>query len=170
MSERSSGVHLWLVLWKASRAVQAHALRSIEQLPLCASDFAVLEAILHKGPLPVNTIGRKVLLTSGSITVAVDRLEEQDLVERRPHPTDRRARVVHLTAAGRRLITKAFAEHERDMERAVSALEPSERATVIRLLKKLGLAAEREGDGDGKSEESGARRGARRAGGRDPRG
>lgn len=143
MSERSSGVHLWLVLWKASRAVQAHAHRSIEQLPLCPSDFAVLEVLLHKGALPVNEIGRKVLLTSGSITVAVDRLEEQALVERRAHPTDRRARVVHLTAEGRRLITRAFAEHERDMERAVSALDASERATVIRLLKKLGLEAER---------------------------
>src|SRR6185295_20349840 len=89
-AEKASGVHLWLVLWKAMRAVEAHALKSIASQPICGSDFAVLEALLHKGPLPVNVIGRKVLLTSGSITAAVDRLEAQDLVERRAHARDRR--------------------------------------------------------------------------------
>jgi MarR family transcriptional regulator, 2-MHQ and catechol-resistance regulon repressor len=140
-AEDTSAVRLWLVLWKASRAVEAHAHKSIESQPICPSDFAVLEALLHKGPLPINTIGRKVLLTSGSITAAVDRLEAQGLVERRAHPTDRRARVVHLTTAGKRLITGIFAEHERDMERAASALTASERATLIRLLKKIGYKA-----------------------------
>lgn len=142
MYQKASGVHLWLVLWKASRTLQAHAYRSIEQLPMCGSDFAVLEALLHKGPLPVNTIGRKVLLTSGSITVAVDRLEKQGLVERKAHATDRRARIVHLTPAGRALITESFAKHERDMEAAASVLSTGERAQLVELLKKLGLGAE----------------------------
>jgi MarR family 2-MHQ and catechol resistance regulon transcriptional repressor len=141
--EDASGVHLWLVLWKAGRAVQAHAYRSIAAQPIGSSDFAVLEALLHKGPLPVNTIGRRVQLTSGSITAAVDRLEGQGLVARQPHATDRRARVVHLTPGGARLIKGVFAEHTQDMERAAMALSLSERATLIRLLKKLGLAAER---------------------------
>lgn len=139
----TSGVHLWLVLWKASRAVEAHAHKSIAAQPICPSDFAILEALLHKGPMPVNTIGRKVLLTSGSITTAVDRLAAQGLVERRAHTTDRRARVVHLTREGTRLIERVFGEHERDMERAASALSLSERATLVRLLKKLGLDAQR---------------------------
>src|SRR5256886_94185 len=90
-----SGVHVWLVLWKTAQAVEAYAKRSIEHLELCGSDFAVLEALLHKGALPVNEIGRKVLLTSGSITVAVDRLAAKGLVERRTSSTDRRARIVH---------------------------------------------------------------------------
>ena len=80
-----SGVHVFLVLWKALRAAQAYAEKSILELEMCGSDFAVLEALLHKGPLPVNEIGKKVLLTSGSITVAVDRLETKRLVERRAH-------------------------------------------------------------------------------------
>ena len=142
-AEDTSGVHLWLVLWKASRAVQAHAFKSIASQPICGSDFAVLEAVLHKGALPVNAVGRKVQLTSGSITSAIDRLEARGLVERHAHPTDRRTRVVHLTREGKRLITGIFAEHERDMEHAASALSPSERATLIRLLKKVGLDAER---------------------------
>src|SRR5215471_15279708 len=116
-----SGVHAFLVLWKASRAVEDYAEKSIAQLEMCGSDFAVLEALLHKGPLPVNGIGRKVLLTSGSITVAVDRLETKGLVERRASSSDRRARIVHLTKEGRRLITRAYAEHAADMERLASA-------------------------------------------------
>src|SRR5882672_4699501 len=110
------GVHVFLVLWKAARAVQAYAERSVSQLEMCGSDFAVLEALLHKGPLPVNEIGKKVLLTSGSITVAVDRLETKGFVERRAHGTDRRTRVVHLSQSGRKLITRAYADHAADLE------------------------------------------------------
>src|SRR5438093_429969 len=98
-----SGVHVFLVLWKAARAVQSYAEKSITDLEMCGSDFAVLEALLHKGPLPVNEIGKKILLTSGSMTVAVDRLEQRRLVERRAYGTDRRARIVHLTKEGRKL-------------------------------------------------------------------
>ena len=137
-----SGVHVFLVLWKAARAAEGYAEKSIAELEMCGSDFAVLEALLHKGPLPVNEIGKKVLLTSGSITVAVDRLETKGLVERRAHGTDRRARIVHLTKAGRKLITRVYADHAADMERLASAsLTRVERKTLIRLLKKIGYAA-----------------------------
>src|SRR5882724_1402123 len=137
-----NGVHVFLVLWKAARAVQAYAEKSILELEMCGSDFAVLEALLHKGPLPVNEIGKKVLLTSGSITVAVDRLETKGLVERRAHGTDRRARIVHLTKEGRKVITRAYADHAADMERLASAsLTKVERETLIRLLKKIGYEA-----------------------------
>ena len=108
-----SGVHVFLVLWKAARAVESYAEKSITDLEMCGSDFAVLEALLHKGPLPVNEIGKKILLTSGSITVAVDRLEKRGLVERRAHGTDRRARIVHLTMEGRKLITRIYARARR---------------------------------------------------------
>ena len=137
-----TGVHVFLVLWKAARALEAYAQKSISELEIGGSDFAVLEALLHKGPLPINEIGRKVLLTSGSITVAVDRLETKGLVERRAHGTDRRARIVHLTKEGRKLITSAYAEHAADMERLASAsLTATERKTLIRLLKKIGYKA-----------------------------
>jgi MarR family 2-MHQ and catechol resistance regulon transcriptional repressor len=137
-----SGVHVFLVLWKAARAAQAYAEKSVSELEMCASDFAVLEALLHKGPLPVNEIGKKVMLTSGSITVAVDRLETKGLVERRAHGTDRRARVVHLTKEGRKLITRAYADHAADLERLASAsLTRAERETLIGLLKKFGYKA-----------------------------
>jgi MarR family transcriptional regulator, 2-MHQ and catechol-resistance regulon repressor len=137
-----SGVHVFLVLWKASRAAQAYAEKSILELEMCASDFAVLEALLHKGPLPVNEIGKKVQLTSGSMTVAVDRLETKGLVERRAHGTDRRARIVHLTKEGRKVITRVYADHAADMEQLASdSLSRLERTTLIQLLKKIGYEA-----------------------------
>ncbi len=148
-----SGVHVFLVLWKAARAVEAYAEKSILELQMCGSDFAVLEALLHKGPLAVNEIGKKVLLTSGSITVAVDRLEAKGLVERRAHGTDRRARIVHLTKDGRKLITRVYADHAADMERLASAsLTRAERKTLISLLKKIGYEAAAASE---KSEEEG---------------
>jgi len=137
-----SGVHAFLVLWKAARAVSAFAERSVAELEIGGSDFAVLEALLHKGPLPVNEIGKKVLLTSGSITAAVDRLEGRKLVERRPSKTDRRARIVQLTREGRKLITCAYTRHATDLERLASdSLTSAERQTLIRLLKKFGYEA-----------------------------
>ena len=137
-----TGVHVFLVMWKAVHAVEAYAQRSITELEMCGSDFAVLEALLHKGPLPINEIGRKVLLTSGSITVAVDRLESKELVERRASGTDRRAKIVHLTKAGKELIARVYADHAADMERLASAsLTRAERETLIRLLKKIGFEA-----------------------------
>src|SRR5690242_16128570 len=92
--------HLWLVLMKAHQALREHDLRSIEATGLCMSDFLTLEVLLHKGPQPVNVIGEKVQLTSGSITTAVDRLEQKGLVERQLSESDRRIRVVHLTSEG----------------------------------------------------------------------
>ncbi|MFN8579471.1 MAG: MarR family transcriptional regulator [Gemmatimonadaceae bacterium] len=136
-----SGVHTFLVLWRAARAVEMRALGSIETTGLCASDFGVLEALLHKGPLPVNVLGRKLLLTSGSMTTSIDRLVARDLVERRDDPQDRRIRVVALTAAGRRLIKAAFARHETHLDDVVAVLTKEERTTLVNLLRKLGKHA-----------------------------
>src|SRR5437763_12351680 len=86
-------VHLWLVLTKAHHAMRAHAEAHIRSLGICFSDFAVLEVLLHKGPLPVNAIGDLVGLTSGSITTAVDRLERKKFTVRTVAETDRRTRM-----------------------------------------------------------------------------
>src|SRR5438309_11147565 len=138
---KTSGVHLWLIMMKAHEALREHAEKHIHSLGIGFSDFAALEVLLHKGPTPVNEIGRLVHLTSGSITTAVDRLERKGMVERRNDPEDRRARVVHLTAAGRKLISCAFADHSAAMERATSGLTAAEQAEAATLLKKLGLKA-----------------------------
>lgn len=136
----SSGVHLWLLLWKASKTVETRARRSVRAMGLVLSDFGVLEALLHKGPLPVNSLGKKVLLTSGSMTAAIDRLETCGLVERGSDTADRRTRIVHLTYKGENLIRRLFGEHRRDMERAFSHLNERERRSLAALLRKLGRA------------------------------
>jgi MarR family 2-MHQ and catechol resistance regulon transcriptional repressor len=140
-SPDTSGVHVWLVLMKAFQAVMPHAAESIERTELGDSDFRVLEALLHKGPLPVNTLGPKVWLTPGSISVAVERLVKKGLVSRNDQPGDRRVRQVELTAKGRALITRGFLEHAAAMESVVSVLSKTERLTLLRLLKKLGKHA-----------------------------
>jgi MarR family 2-MHQ and catechol resistance regulon transcriptional repressor len=137
-----SGTHLWLVMMKAHRALERLAIRSIESFEVGLSDFGVMELLLHKGPQPVNEIGRRIGLTSGAITTAVDRLESCKLVTREAHPSDRRARVVRLTARGREQAAKLFAGHKAVMDSAANELSKAERATLMQLLKKLGVSAE----------------------------
>ena len=140
-AQDTSGVHVWLVLMKAFQTLMPHAAESIGRTGLGDSDFRVLEALLHKGPLPVNTVGPKVWLTPGSISVAVDRLVKKGLVSRKDHPGDRRVRQVELTGKGRALIVRGFREHAAAMETVVSVLSKNERLILLRLLQKLGKHA-----------------------------
>jgi MarR family transcriptional regulator, 2-MHQ and catechol-resistance regulon repressor len=137
-----SGIHLWLVLWKAGRAVEAQAQRSIARFGMVMSDFGVLEALLHRGPLNAKQLGAKVLLTSGSMTAAVDRLAARGLVRREDDAEDRRACIVQLTATGRRLIERAFAQHRAEMEEALEGFSIDERKALLPLLRRLGRTAE----------------------------
>jgi len=138
----TSGVHVWLVLMKTFHALKAQAEESLNlsETGLGDSDFRVLEVLLSKGPLPVNTIGPKVWLTPGSISVAVDRLERKKLVKRRT-TNDRRVRLVELTVKGRELVAKTFEKHAAAMEKATS-LSKEERWKLLELLKKLGKGAD----------------------------
>jgi MarR family transcriptional regulator, 2-MHQ and catechol-resistance regulon repressor len=141
----TSGVHVWLVLGKAFHALAAHAQGSLKlgRAGLGDSEFRVLEVLLHKGPLPVNTIGPKVWLTPGSISVAVDRLVKKGLVKRK-NTDDRRVRLVELRPKGREVITKTFREHAAAMEEAAEVLSKEERLMLMRLLKKLGKGGDDE--------------------------
>ena len=140
-AKATSGIHLWLVLMKAYRTLFQISAADIARSGLCFSDFAILEILLNKGPMPVNTVGDKAFLTSGSSTAAIDRLTRRGLVRRASVKNDRRARVVHLTANGKKLIAGIFSEHTQVMEQAAHALSHAERASLITLLKKLGKTA-----------------------------
>lgn len=141
-TKRTSGPQLFLSFWKTSRAVMRADQQSIAALGFNSlSDFAVLEVLLHKGPLPVNTIGEKVLLTSGSITSAVQRLEKQDLVTRVRGEGDARVVVVYLTAAGRTLIEKAFDKHAEHLEEIFADLSEIEKNQFLKILKKVRMKA-----------------------------
>jgi len=132
---------LWLVLSRCHRALSRIAERSIEEAGLCLTDFAALEALLHKGPLTITEIQSKVLLASGSMTAAVDRLEKKGLVKRGSDPSDRRAKVLDLTREGRQVVQRAFTSHAAELESAMSVLNAGEKRRLYALLKKLGLFA-----------------------------
>ena len=126
---------------KAMRALTRYAAAGIEDTGLGDSDFRVLEVLLHKGPLPVNTIGPIVDLTPGSISVAVDRLFEKGLVSRVESIEDRRVRIVALTPRGKNLIVPAFRTHVSQMRRVFSDLGPEELRGLEVALKKVGKRA-----------------------------
>lgn len=137
-----SAPKLWTVLARCYSSVAAFAEQSVSSEDLGLSDFAVLEALLHKGPLTISAIGRKVLLANASMTSAIDRLEERGLVVRKSEEEDRRVRLIHLTAKGRALVATIFDRHQRQLEALMAALSQAERQQLYRGLKKLGLTAQ----------------------------
>jgi MarR family 2-MHQ and catechol resistance regulon transcriptional repressor len=138
---RVEAPRLWIVLSRCYRAVSQTAERSVADAGLGLSDFAALEALLHKGPLTITEIQAKVPLASGSMTAAVDRLERKGLVIRRATPSDRRAKVLELTSEGKRVVEAAFRRHAAELEAAMAILNGTEKRQLYSLLKKLGLFA-----------------------------
>ena len=136
-----SGAHIRLILARAARAIEVVDRNSIAQTGLNISDFAILEVLLHKGPLPVNTIGKKLLLTSGSMTTAANRLIQKGYIKRKQDPSDGRCFYLSLTAVGRRLIENAYQKHSHNLEKIVEVLTEAERSQLASLLKKIGLNA-----------------------------
>lgn len=137
-----SGSHIRLVMGRAAKAIEGVDRASIADMGLNFSDFSILEALLHKGPLPINSIGEKVLLTSGSMTAAANRLEHRGLIKRIQDPSDGRCFHLHLSAPGRRLIKKAYTAHSLNLERLAQVLSADERGELVRLLKKIGRHAQ----------------------------
>ena len=128
-------------MMKAMRALTRYAAAGIDETGLGLSDFGVLEVLLHKGPLPVNTIGPIVDLTPGSISIAVDRLFAKGLVTRVESTEDRRVRIIALTTRGKDLIVPAFRKHSGQMRRVFSELSPEELRCLEVALKRLGKRA-----------------------------
>ena len=159
MSAQVKAPHLWIVLSRCHRAVSQIAERSIAEAGLGLSDFAALEALLHKGTLTITEIQAKVLLASGSMTAAVDRLERKELVIRRATPSDRRAKVLELTPEGKRVVETAFRRHAVELEAAMAILNATEKRRLYGLLKKLGVFAAEARAEAGKDSKTTTRRG-----------
>ena len=134
-------VHCWLVWGKAFHAAAKYLYAGLEETGIDDTDFRILEVLLNKGPLPVNTIGPKVRLTPGSISTAVDRLLGKGMVSRVESPEDRRVRIVALTPRGKDLIVPAFRKHSGQMKRLFSELGPEELRRFEVALKKVGKKA-----------------------------
>ena len=134
-------MHCWLVWRKADEAARDYLYRGLEETGISDTDFRVLEALLHKGPLPVNTIGPKVHLTPGSISVAVDHLLEKGLVSRAERLDDRSVRIVALTKAGKDLVVPIFRKHSAEIGKVFVDASPKELQILESVLKKAGKRA-----------------------------
>jgi MarR family 2-MHQ and catechol resistance regulon transcriptional repressor len=138
-TETSSwSLKLWVALARAFTLLEERAAEDVARHGLTLAEFGILEALYHKGPMPLSQVQRKILVSSGGITYLVDRLEQQDLVRRKPSADDRRVRLVELTGKGRRFIAAAFAEHAEVMSGILSGLDAGEQRQATSLLSKLG--------------------------------
>jgi MarR family 2-MHQ and catechol resistance regulon transcriptional repressor len=140
--ETATALKLWVVLSRAYHAVAEAARRDIERHGLGATEFSVLELLFHKGSLSLGEVGERVLLTSGSVTYVIDKLEKRRLLVRRACPEDRRVCYADLTQEGRALISAIFPEHAQVIREVTEGLSGEEQQEAIQLLKRLGRFAQ----------------------------
>jgi MarR family 2-MHQ and catechol resistance regulon transcriptional repressor len=132
---------LFIVLSRAYKAINEHVNKAIQTKGLNPTEFAVLELLYHKGDQPMQQIGGKILLASGSITYVVDKLEQKGLLRRIACPNDRRVTYAQITEQGKAFIEEIFPEHAKQIDTLMSSLSESEKTTAIDLLKKVGIPA-----------------------------
>lgn len=143
---RKPAAHVWLIMLKAFSAIARQLETDLQRSGVSNTDFRVMEALLHQGPLPVNAIGPKVNLTPGAISVAVDRLEVRGLVARAEGKRDRRVRVVALTKEGEKLISPVYHRHDVLLEYIFKPLSDNQRVSLEKILKLVGRHAETMGE------------------------
>jgi MarR family 2-MHQ and catechol resistance regulon transcriptional repressor len=131
----------YVKLLRAGRAVLARVEPRLAGAGLTPTQFGVLEAILHKGPLSQRELSRKVLTSPGNMTDLIDKLEARGLVQRARQKLDRRAVQVELTPEGRKLVEPLFAAHAADIAAAMSGLNSDDLRQLSGLLRKLGLGS-----------------------------
>jgi MarR family 2-MHQ and catechol resistance regulon transcriptional repressor len=135
---------LMVVLSKAYKVVMDQAVKDMKQYGLSATEFMIMELLFHKGKFPLQQIGDKVLITSGSITYNIDKLEKKGLLKRVPCPDDRRVTYAEISPQGQEWFGNLFPGHAAAIESTMQGLSPEDKKTVIELLKKLGLTAQSE--------------------------
>ena len=138
--EVNQSLKLFIVLSRAFRALNEEVNKVIQQKGLNPTEFAVLELLYHKGKQPLQQIGGKILLASGSITYVVDKLEQKSLLTRVGCPKDRRVTYAEITEAGKAFIEEIFPPHSQRIHDLMEVLDTEEKQTAIELLKKLGLS------------------------------
>ncbi|HBI02837.1 MAG TPA: MarR family transcriptional regulator [Paenibacillaceae bacterium] len=136
-------LRLFIVLSRAYKFIMEHALRDMRKHGLNPTEFMVLELLYHKGPTPLQQIGDRILLASGSMTYVVDRLVQKGYLKRQHCEKDRRVIYGVLTEKGKELFDEIFPQHEEAIRNALAGLDEEEKAQAIDLLKRLGLEAQK---------------------------
>jgi MarR family transcriptional regulator, 2-MHQ and catechol-resistance regulon repressor len=138
---KALALKVWIVLARTHNAVSQRAADDVARHGLTLAEFAVLEALYHKGPLLLGEVQKKILVSSGGVTYLVDRLEQRGYVRRKLCEQDRRARYAELTSEGKELMDRIFPEHADMITETISALSAQEQRDLIRMMKELGLHA-----------------------------
>ncbi|HTY10259.1 MAG TPA: MarR family transcriptional regulator [Bacteroidota bacterium] len=131
---------LWVKLARASSIFGRLTASDIQTYGLTPPQFSVIETLGHLGPMKMGSFCSKLLTSGGNITVVIDNLEKDGLVERVPVPEDRRAITVQLTAKGEKMFNEIFAKHAQFVTKMASVLDENEQMELSALLKKLGMA------------------------------
>lgn len=139
--DRAAALRLFVAMNRALAAVVAPLRRQVEQWELSLTEFAVLEVLYHKGPLPLGEIAERILITGASTTYTVKKLEERGLLRRQPSVEDQRVVFGTLTDAGRARIAEIFPAHAEAIRRAMRGLTRQEKAQATALLASLGRSA-----------------------------
>jgi len=142
--DSAAALKAWVVLARAYLAIARHVSADVARHELTASEFGILEALYHKGPLLLGDLQRKILVTSGGVTYLVDRLTAKGLVTRESFPGDKRSRFAVLTPDGSSLIKQIFPGHAKRLAKVLSALTPKEQKRLTGMLRTLGKGAEKE--------------------------
>lgn len=129
------------VMLRAFQSTQDVIKQDMTKYGLNPTEFAVLELLYSKGEQQIQHIGKKILLSSSSMTYVIDKLEQKGHIERKPCATDRRVIFAHITEKGKKFMEEAFPLHEKMITELFSVLTEEELETVIPLVKKVGLAA-----------------------------
>ncbi len=138
-NDTSRTLNIYTKLMRAAESVTSRVHRVLAGPKLTISQFGVLEALYHKGPLCQRDIAAKILKSTGNITLVIDNLEKHGLVRRERDNEDRRYLTVHLTEAGTVLIAKVFADVEAEIVGEMKSLTEDEQVLLGSLCKKLGL-------------------------------
>ncbi len=131
---------LFIVLSRAHKALSEQTNQFFQESGVNPTEFAVLELLYHKGSQPLQKIGGKILLASGSITYVIDKLEKREFIKRVNCPSDRRITYAEITDKGKEFMAEVFPAHEQKIHELTSALTPDEKDQAIELMKKLGLS------------------------------
>ncbi|MDR8391309.1 MarR family transcriptional regulator [Aliifodinibius sp. S!AR15-10] len=137
--EEKTTLNAFIKLMRATESVNTRLNRHLADADITVSQFGVLEALLHLGPLNQKALGEKLLKSGGNITMVIDNLERCGYVERQRDPEDRRSVLIHLTEDGKKFIQDFFPKHLEAIKNEFSVLSRQEKEQLAEICKKLGL-------------------------------
>ncbi len=138
-SEERRALDLYIKLSRAAESVNQRVNRHLQDVNLTVSQFGVLEALYHLGPMTPGVLCDKILRSTGNLTLVIDNLEKRRLVARTQNPEDRRSTIIQLTAGGQALIEEIFPRHVTTVVQEMAVLTSEEQSQLATLCRKLGL-------------------------------